>query len=54
MMVLGPKHVGAFNVSMYKFYICAVFGIIIEKLNNMHSVTTKKEIFTKFNLKVRF
>ena len=32
-MVLGPKPVGVFNVSMckfYKFYICAVVGIIIE------------------------
>ena len=33
-----------FNVLMcnaYKFYICAVVGIIIEYLNNMHGVTTK-------------
>ena len=25
----------------YKFYVCAVVGIIIEELNNMHGVTTK-------------
>jgi len=25
----------------YKFYICAVVGVIIEKLDNMHGVTTK-------------
>jgi len=33
-----------FNVLMckfYKFYICAVVGIIIESLDNMHGVTTK-------------
>jgi len=33
-----------FNVLMckfYKFYICAVVGVIIEYLNNMHGVTTK-------------
>ena len=28
----------------YKFYICAVVGIIIELLNNMHGVTTKNII----------
>jgi len=31
MMVLGPKHVGAFL--MYKFYICTVVGVIIEWTN---------------------
>jgi len=42
MMVLGPKHVGAFLMcKFYKFYMCAVFGIIIEWLDNMHGVTTK-------------
>ena len=31
MIVLGPKHVGAFfNILMFKFYICAVVGVIIE------------------------
>jgi len=34
MMVLGPKHVkSVLNVLMckfYKFYICAVIGVIIE------------------------
>jgi len=30
-----------FNVLMCKFYICAVVGIIIEQLDNMHGVTTK-------------
>ena len=41
-----------FNVLMckfYKFYICAVFGIIIERLNNMHGVTTKIHTVT-YNL----
>ena len=28
----------------YKFYICAVVGIIIEWLDNMHGITTKKKI----------
>ena len=35
---------GVFNVLMckfYKFYICAVFGKIIECLDNIHGVTTK-------------
>ena len=39
-MVLGPKHVGAFfNVLMckfYKFYVCAVVGVIIEQLRCIH------------------
>jgi len=31
MIVLGPKHVGAFLMcKFYKFYICAVVGAIIE------------------------
>ena len=33
-----------FNVlkcKFYKFYICAVVGIIIEQLDNIHGVTTK-------------
>ena len=30
-----------FNVLMCKFYICAVVGVIIEQLDNMHGVTTK-------------
>jgi len=34
MMVLGPKHVGAFLmfkcVNFFKFYICAVVGVIIK------------------------
>ena len=48
MMVLGPKHVGSvFNVFMckfYKLYICAVVGVIIEELDNMHGVTRKIDI----------
>jgi len=38
-----------FNVLMckfYKFYICAVVGIIIEQLNNMHGVKTKINNFS--------
>jgi len=42
MMVLGPKHVGTFLMcKFYKFYVCAVVGIVIERLDNMHDVTTK-------------
>jgi len=42
MMVLGPKHVGAVLVFlMYKFYISALVGIIIEWLDNMHGLTMK-------------
>jgi len=36
---------------MYKFYISAVVGIIIEWLDNMHGVTMKKkfEIYNTWN-----
>jgi len=36
MMVLGPKHVGAFlcfNILMCKFYISAVVGIVTEQVS---------------------
>jgi len=33
----------------YKFYICAVVGVIIEQLDNMHGITMK---ITVQNLKV--
>jgi len=36
MMVLGPKHVGAFLMcKFYKFYICAVVGVITEYHTNV-------------------
>ena len=40
-----------FNVLMckiHKFYICAVIGVIIEQLNNMYGVTTKKKTRNTF------
>jgi len=45
MTVLGPKHDGAVLMfKFYKFYICAVVGVIIEWLDNMHGVTIKIEL----------
>ena len=42
-MILGSKHVGAIlNVLMYKqFYVCALVGVLIKCLYEMHGATIK-------------
>ena len=42
MMVLGPKYVGAFL--MFKFYVCAVIGVIIGIYSSLMMVLGPKHV----------
>jgi len=43
-MILGSKHVGAIlNILMQKNYVCALVGVLIKWLYEMHGATTNDE-----------
>ena len=42
-MILGSKYVGAILNALYKqFYVCALVGVLIKRLYEMHGATIKK------------
>jgi len=46
-MILGSKHVGAI-LNFKQFYLCALVGVLIECLYEMHGATIKKIYINAF------